>query len=152
MQNKVIQKISELAESVLKDTDFFLIDVEIKGSNQPIVWVYIDAEDRGVNMDECAKLSNELSFLMDAHEIFSGGYRLNVSSPGITRPLSDKRQYPKNKGRKARVKFKDNGEYLKVEGILKEVAEQEIKLETEDGTFKTIAFDHLVEAKVLPSI
>ena len=54
VQNKVIEKISELAESVLVNTDFFLVEVEIKGNKEPVVWVYIDADDRGVNMDECA--------------------------------------------------------------------------------------------------
>lgn len=152
VQNKIINKISELTESVLSGTDFFLIDVEIKGGNEPVVWVYIDAEDRGVTMDECAELSNELSFLMDAHEVFSGTYRLNVSSPGVTRPLADRRQYPKNRGRKSRIKFKVNGEYLKVEGILDEVDEDKIILKQEDGSTIDISFDQVVETKIIPSI
>lgn len=152
MQNKVIEKISELAESVLQGTDFFLVDVDIKGSREPVVWVYIDAEDRGVNMDECADFSNELSFLMDAHEMFGGSYRLNVSSPGVTRPLSDPRQYPKNKGRKARVKYKIGDEYLNEEGILKEIDGRRIVLEKDKGEQLVIDFDQLVETKIIPAI
>jgi len=152
VHNKAIQKISELAESVLADTGFFLIDVEIKGGNQPVIWVYVDAENRGINMDECADFSKELSFLMDAHEVFGGSYRLNVSSPGVGRSLSDKRQYPKNKGRKTRIKFKDNENYLKVEGILKEVSDSEIMVEKEDGSLQAVTFDQLVEARVIPTI
>ena len=151
MQNKVEQKISELTESILSDTGIFLVDVEVKGSGQPVVWVYIDREDRGVNMDECAKFSNELGFLMDAHELFQGKYRLNVSSPGLARPLTDRRQYPKNKGRKARIKYRINGEYAKAEGILRGVDDDKLVLEKEDGTELTVSFDHLVEAKIIPS-
>lgn len=151
VQNKVINKISELAESVLSTTDFFLIDVEIKGGDTPEVWVSIDGEDRGVNMDECANISNELSFLMDAHDVFSGRYRINVSSPGLSRPLVDRRQYPKNVGRKAKFKVRKDGEYTKVEGTLKEVEDDHIFVGINDESTKKILFDELVETKIIPS-
>ncbi|WP_138429961.1 ribosome maturation factor RimP [Fodinibius saliphilus] len=151
MSNKVTDKIAEVAESVLATTDFFLIDVEIKGGDTPEVWISIDASDRGVNMDECADVSNEISFLMDAHDIFSGKYRMNVSSPGLSRPLVDRRQYPKNEGRKAKVKYKENGEYCKVEGVLHEILEDEIIIELEDESTLAVPFDDLVETKIIPS-
>lgn len=152
LQNTLIDNVKELTESVLKATDFFLVDIEIKGNREPVVWVYIDAEDRGVNMDECAEFSNELSFLLDAHEVFDGSYRLNVSSPGVTRPLTDRRQYAKNSGRKCRIKFRENGEYLKLEGVLEEVNEEDILLKLEDDSTRSINFDQIVETKIIPSI
>jgi len=151
VSNKVTEQIAEVAESVLSTTDFFLVDVEIKGGDTPEVWISIDGEDRGVNMDECAEVSNEISFLMDAHDIFSGKYRMNVSSPGLSRPLVDRRQYPKNQGRKAKVKFKENGEYRKVEGVLQEIREDEIIIELEDESTLAVRFDDLVETKIIPS-
>lgn len=151
VSNKVTDKIAEVAESVLATTDFFLIDVEIKGGDVPEVWISIDGVERGVNMDECAEISNEISFLMDAHDIFSGQYRINVSSPGLSRPLVDLRQYPKNKGRKARIKYKHDGEYHKAEGILQEVLEDKITIELDDNSTFTVAFDDLVETKIIPS-
>lgn len=152
MQDKTIKKISELTESVLSGTDFFLVDVEIKGNKEPVVWIYLDADDRGINMDECAKFSRELGFLMDAHDMFPGGYRINVSSPGVTRPLSDKRQFPKNKGRKTKVKYKADGEYVKVEGILQDVDEQDIAILREDGSVLKLPYEQLVETKIIPTI
>jgi ribosome maturation factor RimP len=151
VQNKVTDKISELAESVLTTTDFFLIDVEIRGGDTPEVWVSIDAEDRGVNMDECAEISNELGFLMDAHDMFSGGYRINVSSPGLSRPLVDRRQYPKNIGRKAEFKYQKDGEHQKIEGVLQEVSDDDIVIELDDDSEVTILFDDLIETKIIPS-
>ncbi|MDZ7693388.1 MAG: ribosome maturation factor RimP [Balneolaceae bacterium] len=133
MTNKVLDQVKELAKSVLSRTDFFLVDVEVKGGSETIIWVYIDAEDRGVNMDECAEISNELGFVLDAHELIGGKYRLNVSSPGLSRPLTDRRQYPKNKGRKARIKYKADGEYRKLEGVLREIDTSDIIIEQEDG-------------------
>ncbi len=151
VSNNVTDKISELVESVLSTTDFFLVDVEIKGSDTPEVWVSVDAENRGVNMDECAEISNELSFLMDAHDIFSGTYRINVSSPGLSRPLVDRRQYPKNIGRKAKFKYKKEGEYSKVEGTLKDVSEEHIVISLDDESTIMVPFDNLVETKIIPS-
>ncbi|MCW9708924.1 ribosome maturation factor RimP [Fodinibius salsisoli] len=151
MSNKVINKISELSESVLATTDFFLVDVEIKGGDIPEVWVSVDGEERGVNMDECADISNEISFLMDAHELFSGRYRINVSSPGLDRPLVDRRQYPKNKGRKVKVKYEQGGEDLRVEGTLQDISEQGIIVEINEQTTVTLPFDDLVETKIIPS-
>ena len=135
----------------MSSTDFFLVDIEVKGSNQPTIWIYVDGEDRSINMDECAEVSNELGFLLDAHDVFAGRYRLNVSSPGLSRPLTDRRQYPKNRGRTARIKFKEHNEYHKVEGTLLEVEGEELVLESGDGTPVTIFFDQIVEAKILPS-
>jgi len=151
VQNKVITKISELAESVLSTTDFFLIDVEIRGGDTPEVWVSVDGEDRGVNMDECAEISNELSFLMDAHDVFSGTYRINVSSPGLDRPLVDRRQYPKNVGRKASFKYKKDGEEMSVEGTLQDVSEESISIKLDDDSIIKISFDELIETKIIPS-
>lgn len=152
VRNKVIEQLKELAQSVLARTDFFLVDAEVKGGNETIIWIYIDAEDRGVNMDECAEISNELSFVLDAHELINGKYRLNVSSPGLSRPLTDRRQYPKNKGRKARIKYKSDGEYHKLEGVLREIDEANIIVEKNDGSTQAIGFDQLVETKIIPSI
>ncbi|MEL7834456.1 ribosome maturation factor [Fodinibius sp. Rm-B-1B1-1] len=151
MPNEVINKISELAESVLTTTDFFLVDVEIKGGDTPEIWVSVDAEDRGVNMDECAEISNELGFLMDAHDVFSGRYRINVSSPGLDRPLVDRRQYPKNVGRKAKFKFETDGEYTTVEGTLAEVKDDHIIIEKDEESPLKVLFNDLVETKIIPS-
>ena len=152
VQNRVTEKIFELAETALEGSGFFLVDVEIKGADEPVVWVFVDAEDRGVNMDECASLSREIGFLMDAHDIFNGRYRLNVSSPGLSRPITDIRQYRKNQGRKSKIKYRDDGDYQKVEGTIDEVSDVEVTLKEENGTVQHIPFDRIVETKIIPSL
>lgn len=152
VQNNLEKDISELAESVLNSTDFFLVGVEMKGANKPEIWIYIDGAERGVSMDECAEISNELSFLMDAHEVFSGAYFLNVSSPGLSRPLVDRRQYPKNKGRKVKVKYKHDDEYKKLEGVLQDYTEQNIVVSRDEGEPVELPFNEIVETKIIPSL
>jgi ribosome maturation factor RimP len=151
VQSKLKNEIEELAESVLATTDFFLVGVEIKGSNTSEIWVYADSEERNINMDECAKISNELSFLMDAHEVFDGTYFLNVSSPGLSRPLVDWRQYAKNKGRRVKVKYKDAEGYHKMEGKLEALTDEDVKIGREDSAV-TLPKEQIVETKIIPSL
>jgi ribosome maturation factor RimP len=152
MTDTLKNEISQLAESVLEGTDFFLVDAVIKGAVPPEVWIYADGAERGINMDECAKISEELSFLMDAHELFTGAYRLNVSSPGMKQALADRRQFPKNKGRKIKVKFKDGDEYHTCEGILHDFTEHEIIISPDNNECFSVLFNQIVEAKIIPSL
>ncbi len=152
MPKEIKQEIEVLAESVLSNTDFFLVSVEIKGAQTPEIWVFADGSERSINMDECAEISEELGFLMDAHEVFDGRYRLNVSSPGLSKPLVDRRQYPKNRGRKVKVKFKDAEGYHKLQGVLKDLTKQSIVISPENDEPFELFFNQIVETKVVPSL
>jgi len=145
-----LEKIKELASGIADEKGFILVDVEIKGAGSDVeVWVSVDAEDRFLNLDEYAEMSNELSFLMEAHEIYENKYRLNVSSPGLSKPLVDKRQYSKNKGKKAKVKYKKD-DFAKAQGIITEVNENGITLTTDSEDTLTLTFEEIVETKIIP--
>lgn len=153
MEADIIQNIKNLASPLLEDMGLFLVDVELKtGGGKTEIWLYADAEERGVNLDECAKISNELGFLIEAHEIFDNKYVLNVSSPGLSRPLSDIRQYRKNEGRVAKVKYKSSDEYRKIEGVITGVTEDKVAITDEDENETLIPFDAIVETKIIPVI
>ncbi len=153
MQPDTIQKIKDLATPLAESNNLFIVDAEVKtGSGITEVWLYLDAEDRGVNLDECADISRELGFLMEAHEIFEGKYRLNVSSPGLSRPLSDVRQYRKNEGRKAKIKYKQDDQYSKISGNIVSVTENGVMIEDKKGNAVEVRFDEIQEAKIIPNI
>ncbi|MEX0770361.1 MAG: ribosome maturation factor RimP [Balneolaceae bacterium] len=146
-----INIIKKLAEPIVQQEDMFIVDVEIKGGNETVVWIFVDSEHGDVSVDSCTRISSELDFVLDAHEVFSTGYRLNISSPGLSRPLSDRRQYVKNLGRKARVKFKEPEGYRKLEGILSDISGDEIKIEMDKGDHTFIDFNKIVETKIIPT-
>lgn len=150
MPTNTTEQIADLTDQVLLGADFFLVDINIAGGKQPRVSVFIDGSERNVNLDECAEISNELGFLIDAHEIFDDSYRINVSSPGLERPLTDWRQYPKNKGRKVSVTFNNEEEQKETEGILKQVDDDKIIIKKQ-GEHLILPFDKIVETKVIPS-
>jgi len=147
-----LKRIKELAETLVSQTDMFLVDVEIKQQEMNVVWVYVDSETGGVNLDECSRISRELSFMVESEELFVKSYRLNVSSPGLSRPLSDRRQFAKNRGRTAKVKYKQDDSYEKIEGILKDVSEDYVKIQHDKDKETSIRFEDLVETKIVPTI
>lgn len=152
MQDEAINKIKEIAEPVVAQRDMFLVDVEIKHQKTPEIWLYVDSEKKHVNLDECSEISKEVGHLLDLEELFGGSYRLNVSSPGLSRPLTDRRQYPKNVERQLKIKYRQEGEYKTVKGELKQVDSDRVKLLQTDEKEVDILFDDIVESKVIPKI
>lgn len=152
MNSTIINTIKELAKPIVEQEDMFLVDVEVKNAKVQEVWVLADSEKGGVDLDACARVSRELSFILEEKDIFNKAYRLNVSSPGLSRPLSDQRQYPKNEGRTIKVKYKSDEEYLTVEGVLQSVNDSQIEVKPEDDKLVVIPFDNIVETKIVPKI
>ena len=153
MNPDITENIKELALPLAEEKGLFLVDVELKTGGGTELWVYLDGEDRGVNLDECADISRELGFLIDAHELLDGKYRLNVSSPGLSRPLTDSRQYQKNIGRTIKVRFRaENDETRKVQGELVSASDANITIAEEEEGEIEVLFDSIIEAKIIPVI
>lgn len=153
MSPDITEIIKELAAPLADEKNLFLVDVELKTGGGTEVWVYLDGEERGVNLDECAEISRELGFLIDAHEILGDKYRLNVSSPGLSRPLTNKRQYKKNIERTLKLRFrKENEEVGKLEGIIASVTDTGVLVAESESNEVEISFDSIIEAKIIPVI
>lgn len=154
MQIDITQNIKDLATPLAEEHNLFVLDVELKtGGGQTEVWILLDSEEGGVNLDDCAEISKELGFLIEAHEIFDKKYRLNISSPGLSRPLSDIRQYRKNEGRVATIKFKKtSGDYQKIEGVITGISDDTVAITDEEEEETLIPYEAIVETKIIPVI
>ena len=127
------EKIGELVELCIENDKTFLVEVDLKGnSNNQIIQVFIDG-DESVDVDECSKISRKLSGLLEDMNLFEGRYVIEVSSPGVSRPLKYLRQYPKHVGRDLEVVTKDKNKY---KGELVNVTDQEIELTVKSGKSK----------------
>ncbi|PKN39185.1 MAG: ribosome maturation factor RimP [Deltaproteobacteria bacterium HGW-Deltaproteobacteria-2] len=112
MDYDVKEKIRQLAEPVVISEGMELIHVEcIKMHTRWIIRLFLDKEG-GINIDDCANVSNQLGDIFDIREVINGAYTLEVSSPGIDRPISRDQDFVKYKG--SRVNIKTN---VKVEGM-----------------------------------
>lgn len=119
------QNIEEIVSKHLPDESHFIVDIQvIEKGNKPQVKILIDA-DAGLSIDSCAKVSRSVGEEIEAKNLLPDAYVLEVSSPGLDYPLSSKRQYAKNIGRKLRVTPIEGKE---IEGELIAVDQTEIKL------------------------
>jgi ribosome maturation factor RimP len=97
------EKIFELTRSLVLGMGFVLVDVrETSEHGRRIFRFFIDHE-RGVSIDDCAAVSRELSYLLDAEDPIDGAYSLEVSSPGLDHDLLREREYAHFEGRRVRL-------------------------------------------------
>jgi ribosome maturation factor RimP len=113
------QTIEEIVEKHLPDETHFIVDVQvIEKGPKPQVKILIDA-DGGLNIDTCAMLSRHVGEEIEAKELLTDAYILEVSSPGLDFPLNSRRQYLKNIGRNLKILLLDGteseGELLSVD-------------------------------------
>ncbi len=105
--------------------DCFTVEVEIKPGQK--LYVFADS-DSGMTFEKCQKLSRYLEEHLDANGWLGDKYLLEVSSPGVTRPLQFARQYLRNVGRTLEVSLKDKTKQV---GILSAADETQIVLRQE---------------------
>lgn len=113
--HKLHTALTELVEPLLEAAGFELVDLEFQGGHRPILRVFIDrAGDgkgssavRGVTIDDCVRASRLLEPALDADDYIATAYSLEVSSPGIERPLRKARDFQRFSGEKAKVVYDD---------------------------------------------
>jgi ribosome maturation factor RimP len=156
--NQNFENIREIAQQIAEQNNLFLIDLIVRGSESSrVIEVFIDGE-KNISADECALVSREISKQIDEKELLKS-YRLDVSSPGVDRPLIYLIQFPKHLNRLFEVEFSakggsfsggnTSGSSLTFKGRL-------ISIEDEVLTFQSnkeikIKFPDIVKAKVLVS-
>jgi ribosome maturation factor RimP len=104
-----VARIWELAAPLAETQGLEIIDIELRregGRNGRVLRLYLDKEG-GPNMDNLSQVSRELSALLDAQDVVEGAYTLEVSSPGINRPLRRPEHYRRFIGKKVRVRTRD---------------------------------------------
>jgi ribosome maturation factor RimP len=151
---QIEQRVKELVEEKIADRDDLFI-VRIRMQQNGILEILLDG-DQGISIDDCVAISRHVGFHLEEENVIDRAYRLEVSSPGLGRPLLLLRQYAKNIGREVRVKLVNGN---KEEGVLiaatqdKVTLEQKVKEKGKKAELKTVEFplDQIKETKVLIS-
>lgn len=124
----LLHKLEEIVLPVLQNHGVDFIEAQIKGgrTNQ-IVRIIIDA-DGGISLDRCAAISREISTHLEVADLFPGRYRLEVSSPGVDRPLQTMRDFERNVGRQVKIQYRQGEGTDSIEGIIHGVTEHEVEI------------------------
>ena len=102
------EQIRQLAEPILASVGMELIQVEcLKMKARWVVRIYMDREQGGVTLDDCALISNQLGDLLDVHNVPPGPYTLEVSSPGLDRPLQRDKDFLKYRGSRINLRLRE---------------------------------------------
>ncbi len=114
MQAREIETlITELMEPILKDTDITLVDVEYVREKDWYLRIFIDKPD-GVEIDDCQLVSEKLTAVLDEKDPIQDKYFLEVSSPGIDRPLKKDKDFVDAYGTKVDISFYAPWENMKL--------------------------------------
>ena len=98
------EEMQRLIEPLLESESMELIDIEcLKMKSRWLVRIYID-KDGGVTINDCSEISKQAGDLFDVHDVPPGPYTLEVSSPGLDRPLTRDKDFVKYLGHKVHVK------------------------------------------------
>jgi ribosome maturation factor RimP len=139
-------KIEELAAPFLHPIDAFIVDIQIvPGEQRKSVQLYIDT-DTGVTIGQCTELSRQLSAALELQDVVSSSYILEVSSPGLKKPLKLLRQYRKNIGRKFQVRFKKDGGVGEILAKLTGVESDLLTFVAGKNEIHTIPFNEIIES------
>lgn len=130
---KIEATVEKLILPIVEKLGYYLYDIEyVKEGAQWYLRIYID-QDSGIDLDDCEKVSNQISEILDKEDPIRTQYFLEVSSCGLERHLREKKHYLQNLGKEIQVNLYKAVEKKKlIEGILKEVKEDTILVKTEE--------------------
>jgi ribosome maturation factor RimP len=147
--NSFKENIVEIAKEISTANGFFLIDVIIRGTERNrVIEVFIDGE-RNITAEDCAEISRNINRILEEKEMIDYAYRLDVSSPGIDKPLIYPEQYPKHINREFEITYYSGENKRKYKGTLIKVDGQALTFSSDRELI--INFNDIINAKVLVS-
>lgn len=144
------QRLLQVLEPVVEDLGFELWHLELEGAGgNRLLRLYIDAPE-GVQLEDCERVSHEVSATLDVADPLPGAYRLEVSSPGLDRPLVKPEHFRRFLGERAKVTL-----YAPIEGrrrfigVLHGLDDEAVRLEC-GGEVVTLPYATIAKARLVP--
>lgn len=154
---QILETLEQIISAALADKGFDLVHLDLEGGKQKTLQVMIERQDgRGITTDDCVTASRLISVLLDIEDPIPGSYTLEVSSPGLDRPLVKREDYKKFAGSKVKLKLSVPYHGARnVEGILKGIEDDCVILSltpTQKDKFEVaeFAFSDIQKAKLVP--
>lgn len=151
MPSTATERIAEMIEPSLEALGYELVRVRLMGGGKPVLQVMAErGDDRSMTVDDCAEISRAISALLDVEDPLEGAYDLEVSSPGIDRPLVKRKDFERFAGSEATVKTtvpidgrrRFRGRLLGMNG-------DKVRLALADGGEAALAFETIEKAKLV---
>jgi len=143
------RRMAEIITPVIEDLGYELVRVRLMSGKTTSLQIMADKPDGGIEVDDCAVISNAVSAVLDVEDPILDAYALEVSSPGIDRPLTRLKDFAMFEGYEAKI---ETGELIggrrRFKGELAGVEGEEVLINIEEGTIG-LQFDWLTDAKLV---
>jgi ribosome maturation factor RimP len=145
-----VQKLNELLQPLVEDLGYEFVGLEYNSNpKHSVLRIYIDHEN-GVGIKDCETVSRETAALLDVKDPIRSRYNLEISSPGLDRPLFTPAHYNEFAGQEAQINlFAPQDGRRKFSGPILSADENSVKIE-QDGSEVTLDFDNIAKAKLIP--
>lgn len=142
-------QITELIESAVEGLGFELVRVTYGGGRKPTLQIMAERPDGTMSVDDCARLSREVSLILDVEDPLPGEYLLEVSSPGVDRPLTRPKDFERWVGFETKVELANQIDgRRRFKGRMTAYNGSEVVMETEEGQV-VLPFGDIAKAKLI---
>lgn len=149
----VADSLAGLIRETVEPMGYELVGVEYlsQGKDGSLLRIYIDHAD-GIVMDDCVKVSHQVSGVLDVEDPIKENYRLEVSSPGLDRPLFTKEDFDRFTGSRVNIKLrvKHQGR-RRFEGLLNGTLDDDVLVTVDDEKF-TLPLEQIEKARLVPEL
>ncbi len=143
------RRLAEIVTPTIEGLGFELVRIRLMGGNTKTLQIMADKPEGGIDVDDCGKISVAVSAVLDVEDPIEDQYNLEVSSPGIDRPLTRLKDFEAWKGYEAKI---ETGELIdgrkRFKGVIAGTEGDEVLVEIEEGTIG-LQFDWLADAKLV---
>ena len=104
-EKEIVEKVKELLQPILEEGNFELVDIEFV--REPVGWVlriYADRPEGGITISDSQWISERIGTVLDVEDVIPHSYNLEVSSPGLDRPLKSQKDFERHKGIVVKIK------------------------------------------------
>ena len=132
----VQDRVAALVEGPLEEMGYELVRVQLSGGGRAVLQIMAERTDgKAMTVDDCVEISQSISVLLDAEDPIAGAYTLEVSSPGIDRPLTKPRDFERFAGFEARIETREAiGDRRRFRGRIMGLKDGFVAVETDQGT------------------
>jgi len=153
MQKDIKEKLLEVVEGVVTQKKYELVSLEWRRENRGwVLRLYID-KPGGVTVEDCVKVSETVSKMLDEVNLIHHPYLLEVSSPGIERPLTKEEHFERFKGERVEISLKTPVKGRKnFKGLLLGIKEGKVLVELDTGEWVEMDLSNIKKANLKPEI
>ena len=147
---QLVDRIENLISPAIEELGFEIVRIELLGEMNPCLQIMADRLDQtGMNVDDCAQISRAVSAIMDVEDPITNAYTLEVSSPGMDRPLVKLAHFERFKGNEVRIEKRGHSdEQRRFRGQLLGVQGEDVKILIK-GEETRIPFADILKAKLV---